>query len=237
MSNTIRQALAFVPLAALVGCGADLALPSASGEGVALSIVDGNQQTGTVGQALPEPLVVRVESGDAPIHGRQVVFTIVNAPAGARVEPDTAVSDEDGRAASRVVLGTETGAYEIQATLVVSEPQPPPHAVFEGSAVAGEPDTLRAASPIFQPGRRSEPVPESPSVVVVDRFGNPVAGAPVRWDVTAGGGEVSGDAVADADGRVTVTWTLGGGVGAQKLAASVDGAHGSPVTFTAAVLF
>lgn len=237
MSNTIRQVLTFLPIAALAGCGGDLALPTSSGEGVALSIVDGDKQTGTVGEALPKPLVVRVASGSGPILGHQVAFTIVNAPAGARLQPDTAVSDGDGRAVSHVVLGPETGAYEIQATLVVSQPQPPPHAVFEGAVVAGDPDTLRAATPLLQPGRRREPVPEPPTVVVVDRFGNPVAGAPVSWDVTAGGGEVSGGLTADAGGRATVTWTLGNGVGVQKLVARVGGARGSPVTFTAAVLF
>ena len=45
-------------LAAIQGCGGDLALPSSSGDGVALSIVDGNGQRGTVGEELPRPLVV-----------------------------------------------------------------------------------------------------------------------------------------------------------------------------------
>jgi hypothetical protein len=109
--------------------------------------------------------------------------------------------------------------------------------VFEGAVVAGEPDTLRAVSPVFQPGRRSEPTSEPPAVVVVDRFGNPVAGETVSWEVTAGGGEVSGDMTADETGRATVIWTLGNGVGVQKLVARVEGASGSPITFTAAVLF
>ncbi len=147
------------------------------------------------------------------------------------------MSDKDGRAASRVQLGPETGAYEIAATLVVSEPQPPPHAVFAGAVVAGEPDTLRAASPLLQPGRRGTAVPEPPTVLVVDRFGNPVAGARVTWDVSAGGGEVSGDGITDVSGRSSVVWTLGNGVGMQKLAARIEGTHGSPVSFSAAVLF
>ena len=33
-------------------------------------------------------------------------------------------------------------------------------------------------------------VPERPSVKIVDAFNNPVAGVPVRWEVTAGGGSV-----------------------------------------------
>jgi hypothetical protein len=101
----------------------------------------------------------------------------------------------------------------------------------------GEPDTLRAASPLNQSGRRGEVAEDSPTVVVVDRVGNPVAGAEIRWEVTAGEGQVSGGTAADAEGRATATWTLGDKAGAQKLEARVEGAHGSPVTFQALVLF
>ena len=103
--------------------------------------------------------------------------------------------------------------------------------------MAAEPDTLRRDSPSTQPGRRGQPVPEPPTVVVVDRFGNPVAGAGIAWDVAAGGGEVSGGTTSDAGGRATATWILGNGAGVQRLTARVEGAHGSPATFTAVVLF
>jgi hypothetical protein len=238
MSSTkLERILAWCLLATLTGCGSDLAVSTSTGEGVALSIVDGDEQTGTVGEALPEPLVVEVLSEGTPTAGHEVAFSIAGDPAGARLEPDTAVTGDDGRAVAHVVLPPEIGAYQIEATLVVSDPQPPPTAVFDAAAVAGEPDTLRAASPLTQPGRRDHPVTEAPTVVVLDRFGNPVAGAPVEWEVTAGGGEVTGGTVAGTDGRATATWTLGEGVGVQKLVARVEGAHGSPVAFTAVVLF
>jgi hypothetical protein len=224
-------------LAALLGCGGDLALPSSSGEGVELSILDGNGQTGTVGQELPKPLVVGVESGGAPVEGHKVAFVVAD-PAAGGLEPDTAVTGPDGRAVAEWVLGTEPGPYEVEARLVVSEPVPPPMAVFEASAVADEPDTVRAASPVSQPGRIAQPVPEDPTVLVLDRFGNPVGGAEVDWQVTTGGGSASSpQTVTGADGKATVTWTLGLGIGVQKLTARVEEAHGSPVTFTATVLF
>ncbi len=230
-----RAALAGV---LILGCGGDLALPTSSGEGVDLSILGGNGQTGTVGQELPEPLVVRVESGGAPIEGHKVAFVVAGDPGAGRLDPDTAVTGPDGRAIARWVLGSETGPHEVEARLVVTEPAPPPMAVFGASAVAGEPDTVRAVSPVSQPGRIGQPTLEDPTVLVVDRFGNPVGGAEVNWDVTAGRGSVSSSQTATgADGRAAVTWTLGLSVGVQKLTARVDGAHGSPVTFTATVLF
>jgi len=49
---------------------------------------------------------------------------------------------------------------------------------------------------------------------------------------------VSSEHVATAaDGTSSVSWTLGSGFGVQQVTAEVHGAHGSPVTFTAAVLF
>jgi adhesin/invasin len=239
MSNTrYDPALMLLVISlALPGCGGDLGLPSSSGEGVALSIVDGNGQIGTVGQELAEPLVVSVESGGIPVRGYAVAFVIAGDTGSGRLEPDTAVSDENGRAVARWVLGPETGSHEVIARLVVSEPEPPPTAVFEASAVAGQPDTMRGVSPLSQPGRRGQPVNEAPTVLVVDRFGNPVGGTPVAWAVTAGGGEVTGGTTTDEAGRARVTWTLGAGVGLQELTAGVTGANGSPVTFTATVLF
>jgi hypothetical protein len=241
MTNSfLRRALslAALSLASLPGCRSDLALPSSSGEGVDLSILGGNGQTGTVGQELTRPLVVGVASGGAPIEGYQVAFVVAGDPAAGQLEPDTAVTGPDGRAIARWVLGTEPGPHEVEARLLVTEPAPPPMALFEASAVAGEPDTVRATSPVRQPGGIGEPTGDDPTVLVLDRFGNPVGGATVDWQVTAGRGSVSSAQTATgADGKASVTWTLGLGIGVQKLTARVDGAHGSPVTFTATVLF
>lgn len=230
--------VAAVALAATLGCGGDLVLPSSSGEGVDLSIVGGNGQTGTVGEELPQPLVVSVQSGATPIPGHAVAFVVAGDGDAGQLDPDTAVTGSDGRAVTRWVLGPEAGPHEVEARLVVSEPEPPPTAVFEASAVADEPDTVRAVSSVSQPGRIGRPVADPPVVLVVDRFGNPVGGAEVEWDVNTGGGSVSSTSTPTGpDGKATVTWTLGLGIGVQKLMARVEHAHGSPVTFTATVLF
>jgi hypothetical protein len=232
--TTTRTLLGFT-LAGLFGCGGDLALPTPSTEGAVLSIEGGDEQTGRAGEELPNQLVVSVKQGGAPLADRAVAFSIVSAPEGVELEPDTAVTGEDGYASTQVVLGPEMGDYQIEATLVVADP--PPTMVFEGSVLAGNPDTLRALSPVNQPGRREEEVEDAPTVIVLDRFGNPVAGAEVEWEVTTGGGQATGEGTADANGQASATWTLGDTRGAQKLVARVDGAHGSPLTFLALVLF
>jgi hypothetical protein len=236
-NSNCTRVLAALSLAATSSCGGDLVLPTPSGEGVDLSILGGNGQTGTVGQELAAPLVVMVQSGSTPLRGHQIAFIIAGDAAG-RLEPDTAVSGPDGRAVAHWVLGPEVGSFEVEARLVVSGPTPPPSALFVASAVAGAPDAIRAASPLSQPGRIGRPVAEDPTVLVVDRFGNPVGGTPVEWEVTAGGGTVSSPTTATGtDGKAAVTWTLGLSVGVQKLVVRVGSAHGSPITFTATVLF
>jgi adhesin/invasin len=72
-----------------------------------------------------------------------------------------------------------------------------------------------------------------PGVVLKDFKGNPVAGVPVTFAVTAGGGTVTGGAaVTNAAGVAIVgSWTLGTKAGSNSLTATAPGV--SPVTFTA----
>jgi len=71
-------------------------------------------------------------------------------------------------------------------------------------------------------------------IVVVAEDGSPSPGATVAWSTTAPGGSVSpASAVADASGAAATQWTLGTVPGSQTATASLAGADGSPVTFTA----
>ena len=223
--------------AAVLACGGDLTLPDSSGAGLDLAKVAGDGQTGPVGEALPEPLVVRVSaSSGQPVAGRKVAYLLSEGASG-RLDPDTAVTNSAGEALARWVLGPEPGSHSVVARLV-TEVVEAPAATFEASATAAGPDTLRALSPLFQPGRRGETLPDPLVVIVLDRFGNPVPDVEVAWQETAGDGEVSAnETLTGADGTASVLWTLGGRIGVQKVTASVPGVTGSPVTFSATVLF
>jgi hypothetical protein len=83
-----------------------------------------------------------------------------------------------------------------------------------------------------------------PSVKVTDAFNNVVAGVPVKWEVTAGGGAVvasNEDPVNRPTGPLglstAVSWTLGPDVGSNNntLRATITAPNlqGSPITFTA----
>jgi hypothetical protein len=169
--------------------------------------------------------------------GRRVAFVPAGGSAGA-FDPDTAVTNSQGQATTSWVLGTTPGNYSGEARIVVPPDSAAPVTTLQASAVAGQPDTLRAVGSTSQPGRRNQPLAQPLTVMAVDRFGNPVENAEVDWSVDQGDGELSADTSRTAaDGSASVTWTLGDRIGIQKASASVQGANGSPLTFTAVVLF
>jgi hypothetical protein len=222
----------------LVGCGADLTLPGTPAPGLAVAVVQGDSQVGTVGRELPKPVVVEVktDAGQA-MPGRRVAFVVAQG-AGAGFDPDTALTNSQGQAETRWALGTTVGLYTAEARLVPDGESALPIASLQATADPDDPDTLRATGPTIQPGQRGEPLPEPLAVLTVDRFGNPVAGAEVRWETSSGSGELSAETtVTGPDGTSSVIWTLGNRVGVQRATAKVEHADGSPVAFTATVLF
>ena len=225
-------------LAGALGCSDDLLLPEPPGGGdnVLLSKVTGDNQTGTVGEELPSPIVVQVlTQRQLPAVGRRVAFEFTSGAG--EVTPDTGVTNEKGEALARWVLGTAPGSHTVRARMadVAGESD---MEEFKAEAKPGAPDTLSAVSDQSQTGRRGQQVDAPPVVRVADRFGNPVAGVPVAWTVTSGEGEVDETITqTGSEGTASVSWRLGGRVGVHRLTAAVGPVHGSPVTFTATALF
>jgi hypothetical protein len=234
-----RHWLAALLVAGVVGCGEDLTLPDPSAAGVELNIVSGNSQSGTVGEELELPLTVKVvDSTGAAIADLPVAFVVTSGDSGGQLEPDTARTGADGLASSVWVLGTVPGQRLAEARVLVTGDPTPRVVTFQATGLAGTPDTIRAVSPLVQPGQRNQPVVNPPVVLVVDRFGNPVANAEVEWQVSAGGGVLSDSSTAtEADGTASATWTLGDQSGVQKVTVRLPGVSGSPITFSATVLF
>lgn len=228
---------AAVLLAVLLGCGGDLVLPDPLGADLDMSIVEGDQQRGPVGEQLALPLVVKVFApGNRPASGRRVAFVSITAGAGVLV-PDTTETNERGEAVANWVLGSVPGEQVVEARLVTDLEQPPITQFF-ASAHAGSPDTLRGLLPLGRPGRRGDTLEEPLVVVALDRFGNLVPNLAVDWAVTVGEGDLSAQqTLTGADGTASVFWTLGGRIGVQKVTATAAVPNGSPVTFSATVLF
>lgn len=109
MCNSLRYWMVLVFLATWSsGCSGDLILPGDDSP-AALSRVSGNDQEGTVGSRLSDPLVVRVtDASSQPVEGVAVEFRFDGDVPDAVVTPQ-AVTDSTGEAAAEVRLGTEAG--------------------------------------------------------------------------------------------------------------------------------
>jgi adhesin/invasin len=190
----------------------------------------GNNQSGTVGTALADSLIVRItDPSDRPVVNARVRFVLSQNSTGGDVSPDTVTTDNNGEAPVRWVLGTIAGTQTIQARVVGFTNVT---ANLSATANAAAADTIFAVSGDGQAGTAAAALPESLVVRVNDQYGNPVTGTQVSWTVS-GGGSVSPVSVATgSNGLAAVQRTLGPASGAQAAAASASGLKGSPVIFT-----
>ena len=115
MCTSLRYWMVLALLAtSSAGCSGDLILPSDDSP-AALNRVSGNDQEGTVGSRLPDPLVVRViDASSQPIEGVAVEFRFDGNVPDAVVTPQT-ITDSRGEAAAEVWLGTEAGPITVLA--------------------------------------------------------------------------------------------------------------------------
>ena len=112
------------PWPVAIGClvaacgGGDLVLPG-GGEASVIEVVDGNGQTGVVGQALSAPVVVEVkDAAGGLVEGATVEFALTSAGDGGQIAPATAQTGADGRAEAQVLLGDKVGIQTGEARLV-----------------------------------------------------------------------------------------------------------------------
>jgi hypothetical protein len=189
----------------------------------------GDAQFATVGKALPIPpsVVVRDEYGN-PVANTRVTF--ISGKGSSRVE-HTVVSGPDGRAVSRGwVMGTTSGPQELFVFAVGAQPT-----TFRASAIADRPAQLLIVSRVATTGRIGTIVANSPSVRVIDRYGNPVIGTPVAFANRRGQTRFEVVVKTDSAGVATFTqWTLGSEPGVYVLLATVPSLP--PVEFKATAL-
>lgn len=187
---------------------------------------------GTVGELIPDPLEVRVtDNGGSPVGGVVVTFTV--AEGAGTVTPAVDTTDNNGNASTRWRLGSGAGTQRVTASV----PGVSTAATFTATATAGLPAIVAVNGGDNQTAAAGATVATAPSVIVRDRFNNPVNGVTVFFSVVAGGGEVSAaGATTNSQGIATAgSWRLGPSAGANRLSALVlaSGVTANPVTFTA----
>ena len=223
----IKPLIALLAMSVAACGGEDLVLPS-EGEPATIVLVQGDGQTGRVGETLPQPLVLQVADGTGrPVAGATVVIELD----GAEPDPDTAVTDADGRASVAVQLGPTVGSAEGVAKVVVPDNQAPVEVAFTVTAVAASANGITLESGNEQTAPAGAPLPLPLVVRVADAFGNPISGVSITWTPVGGGSVSEASTVSDAAGLASVTRTLGSAAGQQSTLAASEGLSGSPVTF------
>jgi hypothetical protein len=160
-----------------------------SGSGALLELVNGDDQTGSVGSPLPQPLVVRVRDGlGNPVSGIEITWTV----SAGSTDPASSFTDADGNAAVQRILGPASGDQSAQAEAPGLAGSP---VTFIHHAVATSAATLAF---IQEPLNGSAGVSLTPAVKVAvrDAAGNTVTSSTTAITVSLGtnpaGGTLSG---------------------------------------------
>ncbi|MDP3910522.1 MAG: S8 family serine peptidase [Gemmatimonadales bacterium] len=195
-------------------------------------LTSGSGQTGAAGQPLPQPLIVGVKDqyGNAV---KDVAVTWAVTAGGGGVSASSVATDALGSASVTWTLGTTAGTNNNTATATVAGLTGSP-TTFTASATPGPASHLTLVSGDAQTAQVAQTLGQPLVVALRDQYGNGITGVAVSWAAVLGGGSVSASSVpTDAEGKSSVSRTLGTTAGNQTTGATVTGVGGSPVTFTA----
>jgi hypothetical protein len=204
--------------------------------------VSGDNQTGTPGQQLSNPVKIIVKDlvGN-PVAGAMVNFTAGN---GGSVSQSQVTTGENGIASAVWTLGS----LDITQTLVVSafkinNTTPLLGSPLTFTATANASNSLTKVSGDNQTGKPGSQLANLITVIAKDALGNPLGGTKVNFIVNNGGSVSNSTQYTGADGLASVTWTLGSTNGTQTLNVSAfynDGItsfNGSPLIFSAQSIY
>ena len=184
-----------------------------------LDVVSGGDQRDTVGQELPQPLVVRVlDARGRPVRDAIVNFRVIAG--GGSVFAGAALTNAEGEARERWTLGTAArDTQRVEARAV--DPATGQAVVFGAFTAVGTADAPANIAPVGPAALTASPGAAVPVAVrVQDRFGNRVVGAAVAWQAPEGEGSVTPtQGVTDSTGVAAAQWTLAYSVGAHTMTA------------------
>lgn len=188
-----------------------------------LEIVAGNSQTATAGVASPQPLQVRaVDRWGNGIPLVTLVWTVTAG--GGKAEPTGASTGATGAMAAVFTPGAIPGPN----TVVVSRAPALPDVTASGRATAtfavtgttGPADHLDKVAGDHQTGKLRATLVVDPQVRAVDRFGNPVVDASLRFAATGGCEPADSVVATGAQGLASVHFVVGSVAGGQTLTVS-----------------
>jgi hypothetical protein len=209
-----------------LSCGGDDPTGSDNPQPTVIQMVNGNNQSATVGTSLANPFVVEVlDNSGRPVGGKTVTWTIVQGSG--TMSPASSVTNASGEARSFLQVGPIPGMHRVRSTLGTLPP-----VEFVAMAIAVGASQLAMVSGNNQEAIVGAPLAQPIVVRASNATGGPVPDLTVTFSVTSGGGSVQPSTVTtDANGHASASWTLGGATGAQTVSASAPGTNA--ITFTA----
>lgn len=220
------RAAACAALGIAASCGTDNATP---GPPKRIEVVAGAAQSASVGTPVAVSPSVRVrDARGRALVGVTVLFTVGDG--GGTIGLNQAMTDAQGTAVSGLwTLGTTLGANTLIATVSGTAIR----ATITATALPGPPFAMEVVGSSNLSALAGSAVAPSPTVLVRDAYGNPIPGLGVRFAVSLGGGEITGDsATTDQGGWATVgSWRLGTVPGINRLTAQTG--NGVGVSFEA----
>lgn len=199
MTPWLKPWPAALALLSLSGCG-DLFGPDPR-VAASVAMIDGNAQTGVVGEPLDEPFRVEVRDQDGdPLPGAVVEWS---APSGS-IAPET-VTDSRGVASAVLTLGEAAGPHTARAAVAGLD-----QVDFAALALPGAPAEIH----ISPDSTLMEAIGDTVTLQAEtrDRFGNAVADAVVEWsssDATVVEVDALGRVMSHGTGRAVVTAAAG----------------------------
>jgi hypothetical protein len=151
-----------------------------------IKIISGDMQSGLIGTALAQPLVVQlIDAVGTAMPNRSVTFSVTrnNGTLDGSQRTVTLSTDSQGKAQVGLTLGTYAGAGEnrVEAT----SPGFVGEAVFTATGVAGNAAKIHQVNDSVFRGAASTALAQPLQVIVTDNGGNPVAGESVTFTVVA----------------------------------------------------
>jgi hypothetical protein len=176
-----------------------------------LAVVGGTGQRALAGHQLPQRIVVRaVTRKGAPATGKVVTFRLRGAQG--KLDPQSAITDGDGRARTQWTLGDDPGIQTLLATV---------ENVDSAASIDAEAEPVAAntrATPIVAAlhARAGATLTDSVGVRITDSTGRVLAGVPVRWTAIDGTVQPASPRT-DSAGVARAQWTLSSHTGSQRL--------------------
>ncbi|MEP6731035.1 MAG: carboxypeptidase regulatory-like domain-containing protein [bacterium] len=204
---------AITPLG-VTGSAAIMVAPAAS----KIVVIGGGAQTGVTNSVAAKPMVIEVQAPDnLPVPNTPITFRAVTL--GGEVTTVAATTDASGRASTTFSFGPTAGVYVFEA----ASPSVAP-VTISATASAGVGELLSIVSGNFQAGSVASTLQQPLVVKVVDKSGNPVSGATIKWATTLGGGApTTSTTTTIANGTSSNTYTLGTQVMTEDVHASLLG--------------